>query len=424
MAGRRATALILLLALVVRVGVVIATPGFTPSGDPADYETHARSLLDHGAYPPTALAEPYTPSAMRPPAYPVLLAGAYALPGDDRTAGRLLGALLGTLSVGLLIVLAGRIFGPRTGRWAGLVAALSGPLVWLNASLLSESLFVPLVLGLLLCLERHGRRPSLGTAAAAGALAGAAMLTRSNGVVLLLPLLGALLLAGRDRRALAAGGVALAAVALALAPWTIRNAARFDRLLPLGTQGGYTAAGQWNEVAAAPGDLQAVWRLSQDVPSLAGLFGRPGVDEAELDAALRRRALAFARERPRHVATALGLNTLRLLDLGPGRGFTTGVALGEMGVPESQRAGLRVTGYATLLLALAGCALLLTRGPRPPWWLWVMPVALFLSVAPLSGSPRYRGAVEPFVAIAAAVAIVRLTAYRQAPTAGRATRSG
>lgn len=413
MPGRKATALVLLLALALRVAVVVGTPDFTPYGDPADYDTHARSLIERHAYPPTQLAAPFTPSALRPPAYPVLLAAAYALPGADRTAGRLLGALLGTLVVALAMALAGRLLGRRVAVWTGVVAAVDAPLVWLNASLLSESLFTVLILATLLCLERCARAPAraapLRTAAAAGALAAAAMLTRSNGAVLLVPLAVVLL---RDRRALAA---ALAAVVLVLAPWTVRNAVVFGRLLPLGTQSGYTAAGQWNEVAAAPGELQAAWRIGQDVPSLRPLFRRPGIDEAELDAALRHRALAFARRHPRHVLTAFGLDALRLLDLGPGREFVTGVALDEMGVPARQRAALRVSAYVVLLLAALGWAILAVER-RGPWWLAGTPALLFLSVAPWLGSPRYATAIAPFLAIGAAVTIARITGYRHSPT--------
>lgn len=408
---RHATVLVLLVALTLRLAVLAATPDFVPAGDPADYSTHATAIAGALTYPRTQIAEPFSPSALRPPAYPALLGGAYALPGDDKTAGRLLGVALGTLTVYLVLLLGTRLFGARTGRWAGAIAAVLGPLVWLNAALLSESFFTPLVLGALLCLLSRTRTRTRTAATAAGALLALAALTRSNGAILVLPLAGALL-ASRDRRALAA---ALAAFIVVLVPWTVRNAVTFDgRLLPLGTQSGYTMAGQWNDVAAAPGELQAAWRLGQEVPALAPLFGRRGIDEAELDAELRRRALRFARDRPRHVLTALGLNTLRLLDLGPGRAFTTDVALTEMNVPARHRGGLRLTAYLVMALALAGIAVLVRRRQAAgPWWVWAVPVLLFFSVAPLLGSPRYRAPVDAFLAILAAVAVAAWRGRRE-----------
>jgi len=69
--------------------------------------------------------------------------------------------------------------------------------------------------------------------------------------------------------------------------------------------------------------------------------------------------------------------------------------------------------YAAALAALVGGVLLVRRRQWGPVWLWLVPVVLFASVAPLTGSPRYRTAIDPFLLMLAAGAVVHLVAQRQ-----------
>ena len=187
-------------------------------------------------------------------------------------------------------------------------------------------------------------------------------------------------------------------------PWTVRNAGEFDRFLPFGTQSGYTLAGAYNSAAEKPDRFQAAWRNPETTPDYAPLFHRPGTDEGDLDAALRHDARHFASDHPGHVLSVLRLNTLRLLDLGPGHAFVSGVSYTEMAIPKAWRWSLRVGLYLTLALALAG-AVLLVRDRRGPLWLWLFPALLFASVVFVLGAPRYRAPVDPFLVLLAAYAV-------------------
>src|SRR5687768_14987996 len=97
---------VLAIALLARLTVIAASDDYRPVDDAADYDRLATSLADTGRYPPTQYARHGSPSALRPPAYPYTLALTYELTGRSWTAGRVLGAVLGGVSVALIALVA------------------------------------------------------------------------------------------------------------------------------------------------------------------------------------------------------------------------------------------------------------------------------------------------------------------------------
>lgn len=411
----RGLALILAVALIVRVGLVIATPDFTPTGDPAEYDTIARSVAAGHGYPPISYATPNEESALRPPGYPFALGGVYAVSGDSRDAGRIFGALLGVLSVALIFLIARATLGERTARIAGWFAALFPPLVALNASLLSEALFVPLMLAAILATLRFRAEPErVPLALAAGLLVGLASLSRSAGLLLAIPLGIALITAPGARRVLAPA-FALAGLVIVIAPWTIRNAVELDAFVPIATQDGYTYAGEYNELADRSGDalLDAVWQNPPSAASLRPLFN-DGFTEPELNSELRSRAFDYMAEHPGYVARATLFNSLRMVHLGSDN-HTTEVYNVEANVPSAMRRVSQLSVYLALLLAIAGVVILIRRR-EGPLWLWLgVPLAMWIAVAPVLGTPRYRSPLDPFLVIFAAVAVAALLSRRDRP---------
>lgn len=415
--SRRPLLIVLGVALALRVGLVAATPHYVPSGDPSAYDHTAAALSVFGVYPRSELADPASPSAFRPPGYPVLLAGVYEVAGPQSwKAARLVGALLGVLSVLLLYLLVARAHSRRLGLWAAGIAAVTPMLIALNGTLLSESLFIPLVLGMLLCVVLAREHGGYRWAVAAGVLLGAAVLTRTNGLSLCLVLLLGL---GWRR-----GAAAVACVAVALVPWTLRNASAFGEFLPLGTQSGFTMAAQWNASAAAPGPFHAIPQLPQTVPEYAPLMRKPGLDEAELDHALRERATTFARHHPGHVADALALNAIRTVGVGPGHAFLFDLSARELSLPRRLWPLLRISDYALFALAFAGAALGLRRERwRERGWLWLTGLLVIGGGLLWIGNPRHAAPLFPFLAVAAAYALTRLSdaAARDGAGAGGTT---
>jgi 4-amino-4-deoxy-L-arabinose transferase-like glycosyltransferase len=401
------------VAIASRVAFVSTQPDYRPFGDAADYNAHAVFIASGDGFPPTAIAAPGTPSALRPPAYPFALGAVYAPSGNSVTAGRLLGAALGTLSALLTYLLAGGLFSRRVGVVGGVLCALFPPLVVLSGTLLSENLFIPLALAaVLVVLRARASAHHLWWAVAAGVMCGLAALTRAAGLVLVVPAVVGLVTIRPLKRGALASGVAVACMLLVLLPWAVRNAHDFHRFVPVSTQFGFTAAGAYNSVAFHSGPVQAAWQVPCDVPDYSMRCHRPGIDEARLDASLRRSASHFARAHPGYVLTVLRLDALRSVYLGGNPAFTR-LWDRELGLPHSLRGLVKASVLTALALAVLGVISLLAgwaRGGRP-LFVWLAPALLLAATLPMLGNPRYRIAIDPFLLTLAAVALTTATRW-------------
>jgi 4-amino-4-deoxy-L-arabinose transferase-like glycosyltransferase len=407
-------------ALATRVALVYGTPEFAPENDAADYDRHAQSLAERNRFPDSSYAAPGSPSALRPPAYPVLLGAVYKAFGSPSwTAGRLVGALLGTLTVLLIYALGRELWGARAGLVGAAFAAVYPPLVMVNGSLLSEAMFLPLMLGVAIVVLWHRRQPDRWSLlVAAGVLCGAAALTRSVGLALLIPaLLGAITVASRNRgqRAKAAALVVSTAV-LVVAPWSVRNTLSFDRFVPLSTQNGPTIAGAYNSVAGREDEYWGVWRVPFWLPEFRSLV-RGTLDEAEIDRDLASAARRYGFDNPGYALRLTGANTLRFFDVGPSHALITRTWYAEMGVPPSLRRWTTLAFYVAVALGALGIGFVFRqrRFPNAPLFLWVFPLVMYLSVIPIHGGMRYRVPIDPFVLLPAGVLAASLPRSRFTP---------
>lgn len=412
---------LLVLALVARVGVVLVTPNVEAANDAADYIRHAESIADGNGYPPSDIS-PGGESAYRPPAWPHVLGGAFALTGPGVTEGRLTQALVGTAVVALAGLVALQLWGAGVALLTLALAALYPPLVLGGSGLLSEPLFAALVLAALAAILRFRQARGMRWAAIAGALAGLAILTRTNGALLLLPL--AVAAWGHPRlswQAARAPAVVLACAALAVTPWTIRNALTFDELVPVAAQAGITLAGTYNDTSRSDQRFPAAWRPPNLDPANAALIertrraGEPAVDDALGDAA---REYAF--DRPGYVAEVAWRNSLRVLGLG-GTAFDRQAMAFELGL-GSRWSDLGTLGFFVFAaLALIGAFTAAAR--RAPWWIWAVPLLTVAAVVAITASQRFRYPADPFVAMLAALAVDAALTRRRASRSPRPARA-
>jgi hypothetical protein len=130
------------------------------------------------------------PSTHFPPLYPAVLAVFRELGFSFNEAVRTIGPLAAAASVALFWLLARRVF--RGERWASVLAVLASlflflvPRVWmyLLGSAMSESVFIPLMLAVLVALAWYVERPSMPAAVVAGVLCSLALLARDLGLTL------------------------------------------------------------------------------------------------------------------------------------------------------------------------------------------------------------------------------------------------
>lgn len=293
-----------LLALAVRVGYGLRTASFAadPGGDDVLFVNIAWNLVSGNGYSMNG----EVPTAIRPPAYPFLLAGVFALAGKSMVAARAVNVLLGAL-VAPLVYLAGmRLFGRREAIIASVAAAVYP--FWLDNGMrvLSDTLALFLVtLALLLFTfvsERpHDRRRLLAT----GAVLAAAILTRSE-LLLLLPLLcaWAWLFYGRIDTAARRLALLFLPVLLALSAWLGRNYVVMDGVV-MASNMGQVLWGVYNDDTFTGDRLMGGWtppepRLVNAAEFTAGRMPTEGVVLPEREYDRRQTAWALAAIREHH----------------------------------------------------------------------------------------------------------------------------
>jgi 4-amino-4-deoxy-L-arabinose transferase-like glycosyltransferase len=207
----------------------------------------------------------------RVPGYPVWLATLYWFTGGSYNEVLYVQAVVGALAVWLTYLLGRRLFGHGPGLLAALAAAVHFVLIQQSVRYLSEILFTPAVLIVVLALTRAVERASFGRFALVGIAIGAANLVRPTLFLFPLFLVVVLPLVLPWRLAVRAGAAVVLFSALVITPWMVRNYIRYDALLPLATsnailwQGSpeyyrlirserYTYLQVWNEVIYGPGN--------------------------------------------------------------------------------------------------------------------------------------------------------------------------
>lgn len=228
------------LALVVRLLFAGLVVGFdrAPIGDEIDYHHIAANLAAGDGY---ALVSG-TATARRPPLYPILLSLVYKIVGPSPPVGRVLQALFGAAIVWLVFVVAHRYGSSRAAWWATAATAVNPFLIFISGYMLTENLYIILLLVFLLVIPRPASIVSPQTALVAGLLLALAVLARPTGFTLAEWVLGAYLLfgVGSIPQRLARGGLLAAVVLVMLIPWTVRNYRTLGRPIVFTSHGGIT----------------------------------------------------------------------------------------------------------------------------------------------------------------------------------------
>lgn len=414
--GTVTAAVLLALAFGLRLGAVEHIH-YAPINDARSYLRLATEIAHAGDYSShgPGVGGTIGPSAYFAPAYPYLLAGADLLvgrttaPDGSVEAARVLQALLGTLIVALIGLVASELFGIETALLATGIAAVYPVLIELSAVIVAEDLLTCLELAAVYAALRARRAPDpLWWTVACGVLIGLAALSHANGILIAIPLAFAV---RRTRTVIArrlrpAPTIMLATVAVTIAPWMIRDAMQLHAFVPITDEAGITLAGTYNPTSQASRDPPWKWRYFGRVPSDRAIADRAaGETEPRLDADLESRALRFIASHPLAPVEVAADNTLRLLELEGSAAWRASAA--SIGIPLGFA---RIAVVSFWLLALLTVAGLCTAAARtaPRWW-WGIALVMWLSVVLVNAeTPRFREPLEPFLITLAACGLASM----------------
>lgn len=422
----RQIALVLALALLVRLGAFWMTQETRLVSDELAYYYQAASLVEGRQ----VLGE-----GRRPPGSIWYYAAVLRVLGVSPPAARLGNVLAGCVTVWIVWLLGRRFGGPRVGLGAALVTALYPTMVLHASTLWSESIYTPLALGALALLPSSEHRLDAVRLVAAGFLLGAAALTREVGVFWLATVLLAVLAAGGFRSAAAWGRAALLGLAAGaiVVPWTVRQT-RDDGPFALISRTGWMNL----YVGNAPIQAQARDPWAQGVGrALYRSYRSLGTTAEERDAAAREIALEAILDRlpwwpfekmgetlPR-LLTPNSVPTGRLLGREGDRGWAGNWAY-RTRVDGTPLEGLRdVVAYGSVLawgaVLLGGSAGLTLAGRRPGAALLALFIAAHvIPVLVTFAAARFRLPFVPVLGIGASWLAVRGgAAWQEAPRSRR-----
>lgn len=434
--GGRTAALIGLLvvvAFVIRVDQLRSTASPIPP-PPAVSDAAAYRLLGSGLADGDGYVRPFdlqragirVPTAEYPPGFPAMLATADVLGVSSETGQRSILALVGSLTVGLVGLIARRLGGDGAGLLAAALAAFHPALWSTDTSPLAEPLAAFLAMAVVLAALAVHDRPQLWRWLLLGALAGLGGLVRAEVL-----LVGALLIVamacqldGHRRHRLGAAALGLGALLSVLAPWTARNWTVFDRFVPVSNNVGSVIRGA-NCDGAYRGRFRGLWVTN--VSAVGGDEVDPGgrcftgfdlsdQNEAEAAAQLRSDGLRYASD---HLGEVPGVVAARV-------GRTVGLyrfdqqvnfARFEGRTAKWDRWGTRL--FQALALVAAGGALVPWRRRGLRWVVAVPLVVVLATVAVTYGNFRFRAVADPAVVVLAALAVVDLLDHRRSSLAAR-----
>ena len=420
-------AALLVCAFVIRL-VYVDNTYYKPVNDASTYNRFGSDVARYGDYhtgsgPRTGAGGSHGPTAYFPPAFPYFLGVVDLIDGHQaggKTAvppERVAQAVIGTLSVGLLGLVALEAFGGSVAVAAVAIAAVYPVFVVLSGTLVAENLLLVFELASIWAALRARRsRHPLVWCAATGVLIGLATLTHENAALLLLPLGVAMWSVARARgaggsrasrrpalRALWAPAVVVACVCLIIAPWTIRNAVELHHFVPVSDETGITLLGTYNATSAAQRPVHYKWDLFLKMPEFQGLRqAAHHYDEVGLSNLLQSRALDYISAHPFSPLDVGFHNTLRMFELEGS--FAWHASYAAIGLP-ARAAGIGVVSFWVLCAAaIAGWFTAVRR--EAPRWLWAIPVLFWLSITFVNvETPRFREPIDPFLVLLAACAV-------------------
>jgi len=388
----------------------------------------------------------FKPSSGNPPLFTLFLGLLSKLGITSATGMRVATSLVGVVGVVLLVMLVRKLAGPRAALIAGVIAAVY-PMLWINdGMLLSETLYVPMVLIALHAAYRFWERRDVRAAALFGLAMALAAMTRGEALILLAVMVLPLLLGMRElgwRRLVRMGATTYAVGALVISPWIIFNMTRFeDPVLMTSSTGAVLSSANcdityygesigyygncFDEYVAKglligkiPGCDQAAVDMARIDPKGAEAAkcwpNSPDIDESQRDKYGREIAINYMMTHKSRLPIVMAARVGRMWDL-----YVPDLGRDDEPLGQNVRFNWQVEGrgkrssqagvlmfYALLPLAVVG-GLWLRRRRVPLSPLLSMAIVITVTSAFTFGITRYRVPVDIMVVVMAAVGIERI----------------
>jgi hypothetical protein len=368
------------------------------------YILEATSLANaHHYSDPTLIFQGiHRPTANFPPLYPLFLAVLHKVGAPTTHDYQVAGSCCGGATVMLTGLLGRRVSGPLVGLVAAGIVAVSPVLVATDATVMSETIVVPLTVAVLLAATWAAASGSLPRWGLVGALAGLVALARGEAIglaMVLVPVLVVCVPGVSWRRRLAQLGTVVGAAARVLAPWVIRNVEVFHPPVLLSSNLDSVLAGA-NCGPVYHGPMLGLWDFNcTDFPRRAVL------GEARYSRQIGERALHYAADHVAQVPIVMGVRILR------GWGLYNPAQQVRVEAVESRSIGWGQFAWfgsmATLALAIPGMVSLRRR--RFELAVVAGPAALATAVLALTwGDQRFVLTTVPALAVAAAISVLWL----------------
>ena len=413
-------AILIALTLMVRIPLVWSTAALPAQiVDEQHYVALATSLANGDGF---AWA-PGTPTSIRPPLYPFVIATLWRLSGShDFQIVRWAQVALGLTSVIALYAIGRRWFDERAAFMAAIGLALYPSLLFSGVLLLTETLFVTLLLLTVLAFARYAEHPSAERAFVAGLALGFSALARSvmwPFILILGPLIW--IAAGSLRRASKVGALLalLVGYVCVVGPWSARNSVLQGTFTTVDTIGGlnlwmgnyeHTPEDRMWDAVSLTGSQAWYHKLPATAPD-----GGPWT-EGKKEKWAQRQAVAFMTAHP---LVTMRRATLKFADFwGLERDFLAGVQRGYYAPPNwfAAAAGLAIT-LAYVLVAIAGVTGVFLAPPGRNAHLLLLSIILFIAGVHtvIFGHSRYHLPLIPLMLLYASAAVTS-GAWRQLPT--------
>lgn len=361
-------------------------------GDALWYSSSAQTLAAGGGFENRLNAvPPYAPAADHPPLTTLLMAPTKLLFLRDSILAQRIGmAVLGTVAIVLVGILARRLAGDRAGLLAAGLAAIN-PNFWMNdVIVMSETVGTVAMLAVLLLVYRFVDRPSLARAAWVGVACGVAGLARAE-LLLFLPvtvvpvalMARSISIPARLGRVLVAGGAAV----LVLVPWTVYNAPRFEKPVLLSTNDGITLLGANCDPVYGVDGAGGVgfWNLGCTYPVAERI--PPGADQSVVSSYYRDAGIQYIKDHKRLVPGVVATRIVR------GFGFFGPDQMVWLNEGEGRERWASWAGFVLwwvmLVPAVAGAVALRRR--RVPLWPLLSTIAIVtITLTAFYGIVRFR----------------------------------